>query len=160
MSALEIRRLKAFGMQVHGDACRDLELLRAINVTLDSLDIELERASQLNHVAEQLIRLVKKSAEPISSETDLVALFDKARDTVGEAHAELEKRHQAAMQNLALTDDDDIVDGYSALLVATADLHNNLNALSWAVGEHNADFDKPVAGAFQSANDLFDAMGV
>lgn len=161
MSVLEIRRLKAFGYQVRGDAARDLELLRDIETTLDALDIELERASQLNQAAEKFIELVKKSASStIGDDTDLVALFDSARDTVGRAHKMFGERHQCALNAPELDDDDGIVEAYECLMSATATLHNNLNTLSWLIGEHEADLDETLPGAYGNADDLFSAMGV
>jgi len=160
MSALEIRRLKAFGQQVWGDAARDLKLLRAIETTLDALDIEQERANQLNQAAEQFIDLVKHTESSIGDGADLVGLFDKARDAVGKAHALLIRKHHSALNDPALDDDDGVAEAYACLLSTTAALHNNLNTLSWLIGEHEADLDEAIPGTYSNADDLFAAMGV
>jgi hypothetical protein len=160
MSALEIRALKAFGRQVLGDAARDLELLRAIDATLDTLDVEMGRVDQLNHAAEKFIETIRAATTPVESDIDLVALFDKARDSVGEAHALLKRRHQSAVNDTNLRDDDGITEAYACLIEATADFHNHLNTLSWMIGEHNADFDKPTGKAYSNVEDMFRDMGV
>lgn len=159
MSALEIRALKAFGRQVLGDAARDLDLLRAIDSTLDMLDIEMGRVEQLNHAAEKFIDTIGEAPGPIESDIDLVALFDKARDSVGEAHALLKRRHQSAINDPNLRDEDGIAEAYACLIEATAEFHNHLNALSWAIGEHNADFDKPTGKAYADIEDMLRDMG-
>lgn len=161
MSVLEIRRLKAFGQQVRVDASRDLKLLRTIETTLDALDIDQERVNQLNQAAEQFIDLAKKSvSSAIGDSTGLVTLFDGARDEVGEAHGILVEKHRSAISDPVLHDDDGIVEAYACLLSATAALYNNLNELSWIIGEHEADLDKTLPGAYSNADDLFAAMGV
>jgi hypothetical protein len=160
MSALEIRALKAFGRQILGDATRDLDLLRAIDATLDTLDIELGRVEQLNHAAERFIELIRTATAPIESDVDLVALFDLARDPVGEAHSLLKRRQQSAVNDSDLRDDDGIVEAYSCLIEATAEFHNHLNTLSWMIGEHNADFDKPTGVAYSNVEDMFKDLGV
>lgn len=161
MSALEVRRLKAFGRQVLGDTARDLELLRDIETTLDALDIELGRTSLFNAAAEKFIEIVKASTSTtIDENIGLVDVFDSARDEVGKAYQMFKNKHQYALRASELDDDDGIVEAYECLLSATATLHNNLNTLSWLVGEHEADLDETLPGAYSNANDLFAAMGV
>ena len=161
MSTLEIRRLKAFGYQVRGDVARDLGLLRAIETTLDALDIEQERVSQLNLAAEKFIAMVKKSASSaIADDINLVTLFDSARDAVSKAHEAFAEKHDCAFNDPELDDDDGIVEAYECLVSAIATLHNNLNTLSWLIGEHEADLDEKLQGSYGSADELFAAMGV
>jgi hypothetical protein len=160
MAALEIRRLKAFGNQVCGDAARDLELLRDIQATLDHLDVEQERARQQNLAAELFIQLVRDAPRAIDPEGEIVELFDGARDCVGEYHAHLVACRQSAIDDPALHEDDGIVEAYSALIDMIADLHNNLNSLSWAIGEHDADFDAPTGKTYTSVEEMFADLDV
>jgi hypothetical protein len=164
MSALEIRRLKAFGHQVWGDAERDLSLLRNIETTLDSLDIELERTKQLNQASEEFITLLKNTElsnlADNCGDLNLVTLFDAARDIVGKMHTKLAERRQIASTDPALREDDGIVQSFDTLLSEVAVLHNNLNQLSWLIGENKADFDKVIEGNYTNSKDLFDAMGI
>jgi hypothetical protein len=160
MSALEIRRLKAFGHQVCGDAARDLQLLRDIQATLDYLDIELERARQQNQAAELFIQMVKDAPRELDPEGEIVKLFDSARDCVGEYHAHLVRCRQCAIEDPELRDDDGIVEAYTVLIDMIAALHNNLNALSWVIGEHDADLDSVAPGGpYTNADDLLAALG-
>lgn len=159
MSALEIRALKAFGRQVVVEAARDLGLLRAIDATLDWIDIEAGRVRQLNGDAEKFIKTIEAATSPIVSDVDLVVLFDAARDSVGEAHAVLVAKHHSAVSDPNLLEEDGIVDAYASLIDDVAEFHNHLNALSWAIGEHNADFDKPTGRAYTDVDAMFADMG-
>lgn len=161
MTTMQIRSLQAFGRQVVADvvlASRDLGLLRAINDTLDWIDVEAGRVRQLDSDAERFIQTIKSAKSPIVSDIDLVSLFDGARDAVGEAHAVLVIKHKCAMDDPALLDEDGIVDAYADLINGVAILHNRLNTLSWVIGEHNADFDKPTGKAYTDVDAMFADM--
>ena len=161
MTTMQIRSLQAFGRQVVADvvlASRDLVLLRAINDTLDWIDVEAGRVRQLDSDAERFIQTIKSAKAPIVSDIDLVSLFDGARDAVGEAHAVLVMKHKCAMDDPVLLDEDGIVDAYADLINGVAILHNRLNTLSWVIGEHNADFDKPTGKAYTDVDAMFADM--
>lgn len=161
MTTSQIRSLQAFGRQIVADvvlALRDLGLLRAINDTLDWIDMESGRVRQLDLDAERFIQTFKSATAPITSDVDLVSLFDSARDAVGEAHAVLVTKHDAAMNDPELLDKDGIVDAYACLIDGVATLHNRLNTLSWIIGEHNADFDKPTGKAYTDVDAMFADM--
>lgn len=160
MSTLEIRRLKAFGQQVWDDAVRDLQLLRQIATTLDELDIEQERANQLNRTADEFIQKLRSAKGVIPRETGLVDLFNKARDIVGDAHGTLCARLRLARADKRLTEEDGIVIAFENLVESISTLHNNLNSLSWLIGELEADGDSELPGTYSSAKQLFEAMGV
>lgn len=161
MSTLEIRKLKAFGRQIQAGVPRDLDLISEIDNTLEVLDIEVEKFSQMNHAAGLYVEMARKTAPcNIGSLEEIEALFASSRQLVGEYFYQNEERRQAAANDPRLTDEDGIVEAYDYLLTVLASLQNNLNTITWLVGEHVADSDKKAPGAFSSAEELFAAMGV
>lgn len=160
MSALEIHRLTAFGNRVLVDTERGLELLRTIDPALAALNTDRRRVEQLNCAAGILIDKIKGAPGPIAPDADLIELFDKARDKVGNAHQLLAARRHEAVNTPSLREHDGVAEAYALLVGATAELHNRLNELSWAIGEHNADFEKPTGKAYANIEDMFQDMGV
>jgi len=160
MSLLEIRTLTAFGRLAQGSARRDLRLLRAIQSTLDALDIVERHLYQMNQDAEQFIQKLRVSAPPKSDDMDMVNLFENARDSVGRMHEIFCAKHLAAVSDPALTDEDGVVESYARLSTEAAILHDRLNTLAWLIGEHEADQEHPLSGSYANAEDLFAALGV
>lgn len=160
MSSVEIRQLKAFGQQVSVQENRDLNLLRAIEKTLEYIDEELGHVELFNQIGEQFIEKIRHTDSCIDENGELVALFEKARESVGARYNELRKRHDAALNDHSLCDEDGVADAYEKLITATADLYNNINELSWVIGENSADHDDLAPGDFNNPDDLFKAMGV
>ncbi|MBD8531523.1 MULTISPECIES: hypothetical protein [unclassified Massilia] len=162
------RKLKAFGNQVKTEAdrdlvesVRDLTVLRHIETTLDALDVRCLQLRQVNLAADHFIELASQAElPPSSSDVDVVALFENARDAVGDAYDRWSVKHLCAVNAPELTEEDGIVDGYALLLTEVASLHDKLNTLSWIIREQEADQDKMMPGEFTDADDLFAAMGV
>ncbi|THC39418.1 hypothetical protein [Massilia sp. Mn16-1_5] len=164
----EYRKLKAFGNQIKTEAnrdlaesVRDLKLLQHIETTLDALDVRCLQLRQVNLAADHFINLASQAdVPPSNADVDLVALFENARDAVGDAYDRWSVKHLCAVNAPELTEEDGIVDGYALLLTEVAALHDKLNTLSWIIREQEADQDKMVPGEFSNADDLFAAMGV
>lgn len=160
MSALEIRRLAAFGNQILVDTERGLALLQTVDPTLAVLNTDRRRVEQMNRAAGIFVEQIKDAPGPIASDTDLIELFDKVRDYLGNAHQLLEARRHEALNMPSRRKHDGVAEAYALLIGATAELHNRLNELSWAIGEHNADFEKPTGKAYTDIEDMFQDMGV
>lgn len=161
MPTIAVNGLKAFSRLVHGNADRNLQLIRDIDATLDKLHEDIERFSLLNLGADRYIEYLRQgelSREP--KDSDLAELFDTARDALGVVFAVLEQKHLDAVKAPELNDDDGIVDAYTRLLGEVSDLHNRINTMAWLVREIEADRDDVLPGSFSSADALFAAMGV
>lgn len=161
MSTLQVRKLKAFGAKIQCEAARDLHVLRAIETTLDALDIRCESLRQTNQAGDHFIKLLKECDVPFSnSDVDLVSLFEDARDSTEAAYEKWALKHLCAVNAPELVDEDGVVDAYALLLTEIAALHDKLNTLCWIIGEQQADQDVTLPGVFSNADDLFAAMGV
>lgn len=161
MTPLHVRKLKAFGTKVQLDTVRELPLLRAIEETIDVLDLRCEGLHQANEAAERFIALLREDEKPVAnSDVDLVALFERSRDAVAEAYEESSLKHICAINAPELEDEDGVVDAYALLLAELAALHDRLNTMCWLLREQEADHDEVLPGVFSNADDLFAAMGV
>lgn len=161
MRTLQVRKLRAFGTQIRTEAKRDLRLLRAIEQTLDTIDVHCVVLQQLNHSAGEFIEQLHRDDLVLAgSDNDLVSLFEGARDAVGAAYERWTVKYLCAVAAPELDDDDGVSEGYANLLGQVADLHDKLNTLSWIIREQEAEQDKAVPGVFSNAEDLFASMGV
>lgn len=113
--------------------------------------VGLEHLRRANQTAETYIAVLKSAAQSIDADSDTtVSDLNHARDAIANVYVALcDKRREGESASQL-----------SALISEAATLHNNLNTLSWLVGEDQADHDETLPGAFTNADDLFKAMGV
>ena len=163
MSTLELRKLGAFGRQISQiiPEARDLDLLGAIEKTVEAIADETVKFQSLDLMAEHFLSILQKA--DFTSE-DALAQLEKVIPASLEIlekyyNTQVAKR-QSAIEDLRLTEEDGIVEAYDSLLHEICSLHNNLNSLCWVIGEHAAELDKKLPGSYSNADDLFEAMGV
>lgn len=163
MSATELRKLGAFGRQVKDEfsTIREIVLLDQIEETMDALAYETVKFQSMALMTDHFIESLQKCSTPdVQAFTALEALFVKCRDLVEKYHVTQIAQRQCAIEDSRLTSEDGIVDAYDALLQEIAELHNNMNSLAWIIGEHLAEAESALPGSFDSAEKLFEAMGV
>lgn len=161
MNTIEVRQLKAFSTQITTAACRDLDLLKVIEDTLDAVDVRCTITRQMNLAADQFIKKFSESPLVVpDGGIDLPELIEKARDAVATDYESCSEKHICAVVAPELDDDDGVVEAYAMLLTELAALHEKLNTLAWIIREHEADQDEAIPGVFSNADDLFAAMGV
>ena len=146
--------------RIVGATARDLDLLEAIDKTITALDLIKEQMVYHTETVSREIDRVKNDPKIIDEDGSIVRSIEETRDTLGAVHAKFVKKCEAAKQAEELREDDGVVDAYYDMINSTADLHNAINALCWAIGEHDADLDETLPGSFDNADDLFAAMGV
>lgn len=141
MTRLDIERaeLRDFTVSVLADAARSLDLLRAIESTLDWL---VRLTGQLNTDAEFAVN-VNKGLSEINGVIDPDGGFEKslltAQEGVEQLYLMLINKRQHGRDDDQLTDDDGIEAAYTEAIAAAADLHNAVNSLRWNIGEHDID---------------------
>jgi len=161
MNHIEVRHLKAFSTQISTAACRDLDLLKVIEGTLDAVDLRCNILRQMNLFADEFIKkFCEQDLVLPEGDTDLPDLIDKARDAIGLAFERYSAKHLCAVVATELDEEDGVVEAYAMLLTEIAALHEKLNSLAWLVREQEADQDVAMPGIYSDADDLFAAMGV
>ena len=139
---------------------RPIILLRKIEETIDAVLAKTEEMKLVCHVISDEIGRLTNEPTTIDPTGEIVRMLETARDRMPEIYAHFTGKWDAAKADKNLHDDDGVVYAYCELMETTANLHNALNDLCWAVGEHDADLDKTALGSFNSAEELFAAMGV
>ena len=161
MSSSELRNLEAFGMHVYREAGRDLSRPGDVASTVEAVTIDVGKFQAMSLTAAHYVGLLLKCAVPDTQRLEsLQTLFVKARDAAGVYYATSVTERQCVIDDSGLTVERDIVKAYDALLELAASLHNSLNALGWIIGEQIAESDSILPGSFESAEDLFSALGV
>lgn len=155
--------LRDFGHKVVDEAAREISLLDAIEQTLDSLKLDQRMfgalAGHAEYVAERL-ESAKSNGNLIDSEGQLSGLFEKAQSLAEDYYQALIRKREIAMVDDRLCDEDCVVDAFTDAIATAADLHNSLNRLRWAIGEHDADLDKPKGKVYSDVDEMFSDMGL
>lgn len=155
--------LRDFGRRVVEEAGRELGLLDAIEATLDRLRFEEKMfgalAEHADYIAERLYS-AKSNGNPIDPQGEMAQLFESAQSLADRYHQQLTHKRDVAKADSRLCDDDCIVDAFNNAIAVAADLHNAINRLRWAIGEHDANLEKPKGKVFTDVDALFADMGI
>lgn len=159
MPALQHRRasrLTPIGAQAF--AARNLELLAAIENTLDALstDIRLFRAIDAGY-AELHDKLQDMDTE-IDAGGRIQAMLEKAGAACARIYRDASARHQSACQDPQLQTDDGVADAYADCMQALRALHDTIEMLREWIATHDAVLQPATAAVYASAGDLFAAL--
>lgn len=145
--------LSAFGREIEAESARSLDLLRDIDATISSLN---RLTAQLNSdlkFSENAINSIDSLDAIIDQDNNISSQLEKAQSSINSLYDVLISQRESGRNDDRLTDDDGIEDAYNEAIVAAADLHNSLNTLRWAIGEHDADMS-PVSKSHSNMDDL------
>ena len=159
METQEHRELRAINRLVGEMADRDLDILKRIDKKIDSLrDDEAVMRLHADTITRH-IPLIKSLPLVLDQDGSLVTMFERTRDVLAEMHAMMRKKCDAARSAPELKPDDGVVEAYCEAMGTTARLHDLVNDLCWAIGEHDADLDEVApSGPYSSADDLMAAL--
>lgn len=159
MEALEHRKLRAINRLVGEMADRDLGILKRIDKKIDGLrDDEAVMRIHADTIARH-IPLIKSLPVVLDKDGTLIAMFERTRDVLAEMHALLSKKCEAARTAPELKPEDGVVEAYCEVMATTAHLHDMVNELCWAIGEHDADLDEVAPGGpYSSVDQLMAAL--
>ncbi len=148
--------LTRLGSEVEDFAHRSIAFLNAIESTIEALcyDQKLYRAyADIAHRFLDHIRNVKPT-KLIDTDGAVADSYLKAQIATKELHALLTEKYRYAAADVRLTEEDGVADEYRRLIEIVADLHNCLNDLRWALGEHDADFYEAKGPVLTSPEDI------
>lgn len=148
--------LEAFGSEVSEASGRSLDLLRTIEVTIDTLNrVSKKVNADCEYAAATVAALNRnnvKIVDAVGAEKAVDAL-ERAQEKVQKLHQELVLSHQAAAVDTQLHPDDGVVEAFAETISATAKLHNQLNQLRWVISELIVDSDLDTSKVY-SATDI------
>lgn len=149
------RNAREFSADVRVDAARSLELLRAIDSTVDwlsrvraKLDIDIvfaratvDRVNALSPVA------------TLDDEGVTCAALEEGQEMIRELHDLFVAKRKSARRDPNLREDDGVVEAYDAAVDSAADLHDALETLRQCILEHDADCSRATCRTY-AASDL------
>jgi hypothetical protein len=159
-TAPSVGMLTRFGEDVEHYSARSLELLRDIESTIEALQYDQRLCEPLCTLATTCSDRLRTSerVKELDPTGKIEATMLRAQGAAKALYDELIRRRQAARADHRVKDEDGLVDEFSRTISCVADLHNAINALRWALGEHDADLS-PISGpAFESVDDLLDHL--
>lgn len=150
--------VRTFSESVHESASKSIALLRAVEETVSYLAWIQNRAQADGRFAANAAEHLKVCSREreIDADGTIVASLEEAENGLQRLYDVLLAKREAARGTADLLDDDReaIIDEYSGAIAAVADLHNGIAELRWAVGEHDADLEKPTGRAFTDPAEL------
>lgn len=150
--------VRTFCQNVSESATNNLTLLKAIEQTVDGLALVQKHAKADTEYALKNFEHIKdcERANQIDTDGTICALFEKTESALDRFHQLLTSKRDAARKAPELEGDhkEAVVDEYTRTIAAIADLHNAMADLRWAIGEHDADLERPVGPPLASAEEV------
>ncbi len=154
-SQAEIRQ---FCESVSESTTKNIRLLKAIEQTVDWLVWTQNRAKADAKFAEKAADYVKtcERIKAVDADGTLCTLLEEVEGDLQRLHQVLLDKRNAARRAPELKGEHKtaVVDEYTAAISAIAELHNLMSSLRWAIGEHDADLEKPTGPDISSTSEL------
>lgn len=139
-------------------AARNLELLTAIEHTLDALDADTQLLCAIRGGYEEIRTALADRATLIDGDGRIQATLDKAGAACARIYHDACQRHASACQDPQLRPDDGVADAYGAFIDTVRDLHDSIESLREWIATHDAVLQPTTSPVYASAADLFGAL--
>lgn len=141
-----------------GFAARNLELLAAIESTLDALAGDTDLIAAItNGYVEIKDRLAGFQGE-VDPDGRIAQLLEKAADTCSRIYRDAQQRHTAASTDKALRAEDGVADAYSSFMAALNQMHDAVDDLKEWIGLHDALLQPSSDAVYATTDELFEAL--
>jgi hypothetical protein len=139
---------------------RDLGTLDAIDRTVDELNTHRSLLRFHTAIIRKQIDDVRDYPEPIDIDGAILKRLEGLRDKIGQIHSVLLSRFEGIRNAPTVDPEDGLVEALNETICVTADMHNAMNDLCWAVGEHDADFEQRTGKKYTSVDEMFSDLGL
>jgi len=121
------------------ESLRSLKVIRAIEETISALSYDSKFYKEFADVAGKFAQDVRgaKATKPLDPQGKLEEVLARAQQSAKDLYDSLVSKRRYAEQDPNVNDEDCLVDEFTKTIAVLADLHNKLNELRWAVGEHD-----------------------
>ncbi|WP_103018132.1 hypothetical protein [Alicycliphilus denitrificans] len=153
---INIARMTPVGAQAF--AARNLELLAAIENTLDALSADTNLLHAIHAGYREIHEKLEGTATAIDEGGRIQGILDKAGASCARIYHDACQRHQSACQDPQLRPDDGVADAYSAFIDALRELHDTIEYLREWIATHDAVLQPTTGTVYASADDLFAAL--
>ena len=153
---INIGRLTPVGAQAF--AARNLELLAAIENTLDGLSADTKLLRAIHDGYQEIQDRLAGIKEPVDDSGRIQAALEKASAACARIYHDACKRHQSAKRDPQLRPGDGVAEAYGDFITALRDLHDTIEALREWIATHDAVLQPTTGAVYSSADDLFAAL--
>jgi hypothetical protein len=162
MLATTVNRERPTPSSVQAFASRNLQLLSAIENTVDSLAADCKIIHTLCDDMSILSQLISQSASEtmIDPEGRAGEILVHCAATLRRIPVYAAKRRQSAAEDKQLTAEDGVVDAYDAYVSAIERFRDVVIDLREIIATHDALLEKPGERIYKSADELFEALGI
>lgn len=151
-----IARMTPVGAQAF--AARNLELLTAIEHTLDALHADTELLHAIHRGYEEIRCALEGNPAAIDEDGRIQGVLDKASAACARIYHDACQRHASACQDPQLRPDDGVADAYGAFIDAVRELHDSIESLREWIATHDAVLQPSVSAAYADVDDLVAAL--
>lgn len=153
--------VRRFAERVSGNSVQSLELIRAIDRTVDWLSALQDSARGEFKTAERFVRIIDDSDFPVEIDPDGTACANLGEAVTATKRLVeiLDRKRQAALDDPALDDENEecIVLEYDATIEIHSQLAEALDDLCSVIQTHDAELEE-VVGPFDRAEDLIASL--
>ncbi len=139
-------------------AARNLELLTAIENTLDALAADIDLVNAIHRAYEEIRERLGVIDGAIDPDLTLQAKLEKASDACARIYRDTCRRHASACSDPDLRQDDGVAEAYSEYIDALSDLHGTVEKLREWIATHDAVIEPTTGVVYATADDLFAAL--
>lgn len=143
---------------VNAFAARNLQLLSAIENTLDALDSDIKIIVGIDASYEELRQRLESTEAVIDSDGRIESNLVKASDACSRIYHDAQQRHVSACTDPLLNPDDGVADAYESFMDAIRHLHDTVEDLREWVATHDAVLQPSTSAVFSNADDLFESL--
>lgn len=149
-------RLSPSGAQVF--AARNLELLAAIENTLDALAADSKLLAAIHDSYSEIGERLQGRTEAIDPDSRIAATLTKASDACARIHRDVQARHRSACADPQLHPDDGVADAFEQFMDAVTSLHDTIEVLREWIATHDATLEPTTGAVYDNVDDLFAAL--
>ncbi|MCJ0877906.1 hypothetical protein MRX33_10215 [Pseudomonas sp. JI-2] len=156
MTSLTIARsaeIIAFSELMSAGAARSLDLLKAIDGTIDSVTHHCQLLEVCEGALRKAIAAINEGLNTEFDEEQIVPVLEGLQESLASALVSFERKRKAALLDPRLKGSDGVVDAYDCLISAALSLNEAAEELRWAILEHNADMEGPHEAVVLSDDD-------
>lgn len=143
---------------VNAFAARNLQLLSAIENTLDALDSDTQIIVGIDASYEELRQRLASFGAVIDPDRRIESNLTKASDVCSRIYHDAQQRHVSACTDPQLHPDDGVADAYTSFMDAIRRLHDTVEDLRDWVATHDAVLEPSISPVFTNADDLFESL--
>lgn len=139
-------------------AARNLELLGAIENTLDGLVADTDLVRSISRTYSELKSKLLSNTTEIDPSGRICAVLDKASGSCVRIYNDAKNRNVSARLDPQIRADDGLVDAYNEFVTAVNELHDTIEELSDWISTHDAVLQPTTGKTFETVDSLFDSL--